>query len=333
MTKRILMIWVLGILNAGAQEGTPVKVRSLSALLSPIVFTAPAEVVSANRSRISARIEARIESITVDAGDTVESGQEIVVLDCADHELGRRRAEAELQVARTGLQRASRQLARSESLAPRKLLSEDLLEQRRTEKEAAEAEARRAQTSLEEAELAVDRCRIESPFEGAVTERLAARGELARPGTPLLEVVDLQSIEVAAPVFPAEQIHLNASPRVVFRFLDEDYPLAIDRWTPVIDPVSRTLEVRLKFVQARAAVGASGRLVWHGKDPGIPAGLLVSRNEQLGVFIARQGKAVFHPLPRAQEGRPAMVDLPLDTPIITDGRQGLRDGDPLNIVN
>lgn len=331
MIKRILALWLAATVAAAAQEATPVEVRRLSTLITPVVFTAPAEVVSANRSRISALLQARIESIAVDVGDIVERGEEIVVLDCADHVLARRRAEAELDNARAQRQRARRQLTRSESLAPKQLLSEDLLEQRRTEKEAAEAQMRRARTALEQEELAVSRCRIQSPFDGAVTKRLAARGELARPGTPLLEIVDLNNIEVAAQVFPAEQAHLDASPRVVFRFLDEEYPVEPARRAAVIDSVSRTREVRLTFTGREAPVGASGRLIWHGEHPGIPASLLVRRGDELGIFIARGGKAVYHALPAAQEGRPAMVALPPDTRIVTDGRQGLRNGDPLAV--
>lgn len=333
MIKRILTVWLLGVVAAAAQDRTPVpvEVRRLSTLLTPVVFTAPAEVVSANRAQISALIQARIESIAVDVGDSVARSQEIVVLDCADHVLARRRAEAELDHARAQLQRARRQLARSESLAPKQLLSEDLLEQRRTEKEAAEAQMRSARTALEQQELAVSRCGIQSPFDGAVTKRLAARGELARPGTPLLEIVDLNNIEVAAQVFPAEQAHLDASPRVVFRFLGEEYPVVLARRTAVIDSVSRTREVRLTFIGRPAPVGASGRLIFHGEQPGIPASLLVRRGDTLGIFIARDGKAVYHALPAAQEGRPAMVALPADTRIVTDGRQGLRDDDPLAV--
>lgn len=333
MTRRILTLWLFCTAISAAQDGTPVQVRELSTLLSPIVFTAPAEVVSANRSRISARIEARIDGIPVDAGDNVERGQDIVLLDCSDNELAHQQAEAELQSAQAQLQRARQQLARSETLAPRQLLSEDLLEQRRTDVEAAEARVRQVQSALDQAVLAVSRCRIQSPFPGVVTTRLASLGELARPGTPLLEIVDLQSIEISAQVFPAELAHLEASPRVVFSFLDKEYPVALARRIPVIDPVSRTQQVRLAFVDGTAPVGASGRLVWHGREPGIPAGFLVQRGDMLGIFIARDGRAVFHPLRRAQEGRPAMVDLAPDTRVVTDGRQGLRDGDPLTIVD
>lgn len=332
MIKRIACLWLLGSLAAGAGEGTPIKAERLSALLSPVIYTAPAEVVSANRSRISARIEAQIEQVTVDVGESVAAGQAIAVLDCADHELARERARAELLSARTQLQRARQQLVRSEALARNTLLSEDLLEQRQTEEQAAQAAARRAEIAVDQAELSVSRCRVPSPFEGVVTERLAARGELARPGTALVEIVDLQSVEVAAEVLPAEQAHLDASPKVFLQFLGRDYPLRIDRRTVVIDPVTRTREVRLAFTDAGAPVGAAGRLVWHGKAPGVAASLVVQRRERLGIFIVRDGKAAFHPLPGAREGRPAMVDLPPDTLVVTDGRQGLRDGDTLDIA-
>lgn len=335
--KRSIAPWLAGLAvvcaQAVAQDARPVKVEPLSALLTPVVHTASAEVVSANRSRISAQIEARIESIAVDVGHEVERNQLIVELDCSEHELALQRVEAELQSAESRLQRARQQLTRSESLARDTLLSEDLLEQRQTESEAAAADVRRARVAVQQAELTVERCGIESPFDGAVTERLASRGELARPGTPLLEIVDLRSVEVSAEIFPAEQSDLRDSAVIAFRFLDHDYPLRIERFSPVIDPLSRTMEARLSFSGRPAPVGASGRLVWRGPNPGVPASLLVQRDDTLGVFVARNGKAAFHELPGAQEGRPAAVDLPPGTLLVTEGRQGLSDGDPLNVID
>jgi len=327
-----IVLGLLGMTAAGAQQGKPVKVQELSELLAPVVHDAPAEVVSANRSRISARIETGIDSIAVKTGDTVSKGQTLVVLDCSDYDLARQRAEAELQRAEAALRRARRQLERSESLARNSLLSEQQFEQRQTDSEAAAADVRRARVVLEQARLTMSRCRIESPFDGAVTERIASRGEFVRPGTPLLEVVDLQSLEVRAEVFPAEQTELANSPALFFRFLGEDYPVRIERFTPAVDPVSRTVEGHLGFKAQPAPVGASGRLIWHAGVPGLPARLLVQRDGRLGIFIARDRKAVFHALPGAEEGRPAAVDLPPDTLVVTEGRQGLRQGDTLAIT-
>ncbi|MDA0226438.1 MAG: efflux RND transporter periplasmic adaptor subunit, partial [Proteobacteria bacterium] len=58
----------------------------------------------------------------------------------------------------------------------------------------------------------------------------------------------------------------------------------------------------------------------------LPPALIVRRGGRLGVFVARDGLARFHPLPMAQEGRPAAADLPADTRIVVTGHLGIRDG-------
>jgi len=331
MYKRFLAIWILGMGTVGAQQATPVQVRELATLLTPIEHTAPAEVVSANQSRLSARIEARIEEIHVDVGDAVASGELLVSLDCADHQLARQSAQAALAAASARFQRARQQLARSEPLAQKTLLSRDLLEQRQTAELAARAETRQASAALRQVELAVERCGVTSPYTGVVTERLAGLGELARPGTPLLELVDVQAIEVSAQVTPSDHDDLDVSPRLYFHFRGSEYDLRVARTVAVIDPLTRTNEVRLTFIAERAPVGASGRLVWQHRHPGVPAGLVVRRDGRSGIFIARDGRAVFHPLPAAEEGRPAVVTLAGDTPVIVEGRQRLQDGDAIAV--
>jgi hypothetical protein len=58
----------------------------------------------------------------------------------------------------------------------------------------------------------------------------------------------------------------------------------------------------------------------------LPSNLISRRNGVLGVFVLGSNKARFVPLPNAQEGRPASVDLPDSTLVITMGRERLQDG-------
>ena len=51
----------------------------------------------------------------------------------------------------------------------------------------------------------------------------------------------------------------------------------------------------------------------------------------LGVFVVDSGTASFEPFPDAQEGRPALVNLPATTEVITLGRERLQDGATLNV--
>jgi hypothetical protein len=52
------------------------------------------------------------------------------------------------------------------------------------------------------------------------------------------------------------------------------------------------------------------------------------------VFVLDESgtRARFHPLPGAQEGRPAALDLPGDTRVVLEGRGRLQDADPVRAL-
>ena len=78
--------------------------------------------------------------------------------------------------------------------------------------------------------------------------------------------------------------------------------------------------------------GTAGRVVWQSAQAHLPPDLVLRRGDELGVFIANGNKAMFVPLPLAQEGRPAPATLPLSSTIIIGGRYQLQDGDAISAV-
>jgi hypothetical protein len=119
---------------------------------------------------------------------------------------------------------------------------------------------------------------------------------------------------------------------MTFRHGGNDYPVTVRALGPQIDPIRRTREVRLTFEHRSALPGATGRLVWSNGSM-LPADLLVRRDNRLGVMLAADGRARFHPVPEAREGRPAPVTLPPESLVITDGRFSLRNGDAIRLAN
>jgi len=115
-------------------------------------------------------------------------------------------------------------------------------------------------------------------------------------------------------------------PAPTFVTSDASYEMKLLRISPALDRDTRSREARLAFVDAPPPVGSEGRLRWRETQAHVPAELLVRRDERLGVFVAPAGIARFHVLEHAQEGRPAAIDLPGDTPVVVQGRHALRDG-------
>ena len=316
---RLLVIFCLvsGQLSADEQATIPVSSKPLSELLVYPEHTAPATVISLNDSQISAQIAAEIKSIAVQAGDEVEAEQKLVELDCEDSQLNLRHSKAALSLA-------EKELARARSLAKSNNLSAQQLNQRKTE-------YTQAQVAWKQATVQIKRCIVSAPFAGVITKRLASEGELATAGTPLLQLLDTQRLEVSVHL-PAESasklIEIN-NPQL--RANQQNWPLKFRTVLPLINTSARTREARFVFSAHTALPGTAGRIHWQSSQPHIPADYLVQRDGQTGLFLYKDGKAKFHILKNAQIGHPAAVDLPADAAVIIDGRFALKDNDPVKL--
>ena len=330
LSLRLILASLLALaLPVAAEEAIPVQARPLAELAVHAEYRAPASVVSDNDSRLSAEVAARIVEIPVRVGEVVERGALLARLEAKDHELALAREEAALRALQARMELARYQLDRARSLSRKKVVSEELLTQRESELNGLRAQLDGQQAAVAQARRRLDKTTLRAPFAAVITARLASVGELASPGTPLLRIVDNRHLEVSAPLQArlADSLPRAGQPELVTPLAR--YPLKLRTITPAFDPVSRTREARLTFTNEAALPGSAGELVWRSTRPALPAELLIRRQGRLGVFVVEEGRAKFVPLPDAEEGRPAAVSLPAQTPIVTLGRFRLQDGDPV----
>lgn len=307
----------------------PVTTAALESVAFYPQYSAPAATVSLNQSRISAETSGVIEQIPVRVGDRIKQGELLTALDCRENRLRHEQAEARLASIESRVALATRQIARTRSLRKTNSASEERLNQQQAELQSAQADRRAQRATLAEATLNQERCRITAPFSGVVQQRLASEGEWISPGQPLIKLVDLQRLEVSAQVSVDLVDSLQVAQTIELETSQGRYPVTLRATSPLIDPQGRNREVRLLFSNSQALPGSSGRLLWQSRQPYLPADLPVQRDEGLGLYLAVDDRARFHPLPRAQEGQPAAVDLPGDSQLIIEGRQSLQDGDPI----
>ncbi len=312
-----------------ATEAIPVAARALAELAIYPQYRAPASVISDNDSRISAEIGARIIDIPVRVGEGVKEGALLVQLERTDFELAVAREETVLQALLARIELADYQLSRAHALSQKKVVSEELLKQRESELSNLRAQLAGQEIALTQARRQLEKCTIRAPFEAIISERLAQVGELASPGSALVQIVDNRHLEVSAQLQAplAQSLPQAMQPELVTS--QQRYPLTLRRIVPVFDPRARTREARLRFSADAALPGSAGELVWRSDRPHLPAELLSHRDGRLGVFVVDNQRAKFLPLPDAEEGRPAVVSLSTQTPVITLGRFRLQDGDPI----
>ncbi len=288
--------------------------------------SAPAAVVGKNEARLSAEVAAKILAMPVDVGQTVRKDAIVARLDPRDAELALERAAAALAQATARYSQAKAQFERARVLREKNFYSAEALTLRETELAAADADRRAATAQRATARHALDKHTLRAPFDAVVRARSGQVGELAAPGTALLTLVSEREVELAVQIQPRDAQSLAVSPAPTFVAADRRHALKLLRVSPAINRESRSSEARLLFVDAPPAAGTEGRLVWRDALAHLPADLLVSRDGRYGVFVIEADKARFHALPQAQEGRPAPLDLPPETRIVTQGRHALREG-------
>jgi len=290
--------------------------------------SAPAAVVGKNEARISAEVAATIQALPVDVGQTIKRGSVVARLATRDAQLALERAEAARAQAVARHAQAQAQAERARTLREKNFYSAEALTLRETELAAAAADLRAATAQRDTAQHALEKHTLRAPFDAVVRARSGQVGELAAPGTVLLTLVSADTVELAAPLQAADAQRFTSAvpPAPTFQASGMSYPLRLVRISPAVNRDSRSIEARFAFTDGVPPTGTEGRLVWREPAPWLPADLLVRRAGRYGVFVAIDGKARFHPLADAQEGRPALLDLAPETQIVTQGRHALQDG-------
>ncbi len=331
--NRLLPFLLLMLLATSSWgENIPVRAQPLGELLRQPEFSAPASVKPLNAPSLAAEISARVETIPVRVGDRVNKGELLAELDCRHHQSRLQATKAGLQRIDAQLQFASAQLKRAEDLKSKRSISDEILDQRRSELLGARADRLSQAALIRQTEIDVQRCSINAPFDAVVTERLAQVGELASPGSPLLKLIQLDELEVSAELRGSEASSLTRADSIYFAYAASNYALHLRQVLPVIDERTRTQQARLNFTRETAPAGASGRLIWRGKADELPADYLVRRDGALGIFLLEDSLAQFHKLDNAREGQPVRLNLGNDRLLITEGRQRLQHGDAVTIL-
>jgi len=322
----LLLPWLA---SAAAQADDPVRVDTvrLEAIASYPERSAPATVVSLNDTTITSEVSATVTALPVRVGDVVEPGRVLARLDCTDYLHAQREALASLESLDARIELARKRLERTRLLTERQSLSEDALDERIADLAVFQAERKAAAAGLDSARLNVERCKVTSPYQAVVTERISSVGEYVSTGTPLLRIMDIFDIELSAQVPVDEIVQIERTDEIYFEYAGYRYPVTVRTILPAINSLTRNREVRLLFSRDKALAGAAGKLIWVDQRPHIPANLLVSRGDSLGIFVATERKAVFVPLAGARTGRSTPVSLPPQTRLIVEGHRALEDGD------
>jgi membrane fusion protein (multidrug efflux system) len=185
---------------------------------------------------------------------------------------------------------------------------------------------------------------VTSTIDGTVKSVLVELGGTANPGVPLFQIVNMDTVEIEVSV-PEKRI-AEVRPGLPAEIAVVSYPQrvfhgAVSRLRPVVDPASRTLEVRIRVPNAgyllRPGMFAEARIVLRSREGAVlvPMAGFVDKQGRQAVFVVHDG-TVRQVEPRIAffDGEQAVIDsgVAAGDRIVVIGQQNLSDGDPVSVV-
>lgn len=206
-------------------------------------------VTSPQSAVLSPAVGGLIERIDVDAGDRVEKGDVVVVLDRELVQLDLERVRAEESQSRSELEDSRRRLREAEKVGPERGIPETQIKSLRAEVVRDEAALAAATAAARQQAAVVRRHDVRAPFSGVVSERHIDVGEWVSPGDGLIELVATDRLRFDFRVPQTYYTRIDEDTRVMLSLdalPDETIPGRIQAIVPVKDPGARTFLVRVE---------------------------------------------------------------------------------------
>jgi membrane fusion protein, multidrug efflux system len=228
--------------TATPQDKRPVV--QVAELASPqaISIVATGTVKRQREMALSFRIPGVITQLSVDDADVIKVGQVIAAIDPTA-------VNARAVQTLTDLERAKRDVARSESLVKAGFVSQESLENQRSA-------LANAVATHDNAEFDKRSSKLVSPISGVVLTRVAQAGEVVQPGQVIVNVADARSpLVLRLPLADkdAAKVRVGDRCRVNFAaFSDQDFDGAITRIGERVGAQTGTIQVEVSLPQVQS---------------------------------------------------------------------------------
>lgn len=246
LTRRLgLTATLLALLwsaSTAAQSPAVVELATVERSALSETLSLPGSLRAVNDAQLSPRIEGLIAELEVDAGARVEAGAALLRLDDRLARLAVEALESEAAAAAAARDEASRRVDEAAPLVAQRSLPQTELGARRAALAEAEAALSAARARLATQREHLERHLLRAPFAGVVAARLVDIGEWVTPGSPVLQLVDLDAVRLELQM-----------PQERFADIDADTPVEIEPDTAPGTRIAARIDARVPVSGASGA--------------------------------------------------------------------------------
>lgn len=202
-----------------------------------------------NTTGVGFELAGKLNELQADSGIKVKQGQILAILDTRLLEAERQEIQASLAQTQADVDLATSTLKRNQELKKSGYVSEQLLDENRSQLNSLAAAKNRLLASQHANQLKLDKSILVAPFDGTISQRLHNLGEVVAAGSPIFTLVGNINPEayIGVPVALAEQFH--AGQQVQVSVQDQTFTAEIAGISAEVNPISRTLQLRISLPQ------------------------------------------------------------------------------------
>lgn len=344
----------------GAEAPEAVSVKAFRAERRPVstFILSNTTLESIRKVTVYAKVNALVQEIRVEEGDSVRRGQVLARLEDREIRNEYQQAQIALEQARLALQQAEvrSQLSqanfeRSKSLFEQRLISQQEYDQagltNRTDSlalQVARQQDEAAQARLEAARIQLDYTEIRSSIDGVVTERLIEVGGRVNVNQAVFTVEDFTPLwaRIFVPEKDLPQLKIGQTARLRFQaFPEKSFQGKILMVNPTVDAQSGTVKVTLEVAASsglRPGMFGTAYLATDTRPNAvvIPKRAVLRERDENRVFVIREDGAVEKrdvTLGFAEEDVVEVVSgLSEGEAVVTVGKEGLNDGYAVSVL-
>lgn len=266
-------------------------------------------VKATQNATLKAPVAATVETVMVQAGDTVKAGQLLATLDPVDLQQRLELAEQQWRSAQAQAAIAKRQWDSNEALVKQGFISNVAAQASQDSWLAAQAQAKAAQANVRLAQQALKDANICAPFAAQVARTWVRAGDRVGVNAPVIELVDPSALEIEAQA-SAQQLANIALGQTARLHLDgnaQAVEAKLVRINPSMSSATRSLTLYFSLpdsARTRPGVFAQGTLeINRAQGLAVPSTALRNEKPEPYVQVVASGQIRHVPVEVVADGR------------------------------
>ncbi len=288
-------------------------------------------------------VAAYIDTVLVRPGADVKRGAVLATLDCRNANAATLAISGQARAIDARQKAIADEAARKKALLDGGFIAESDVIQALARSDAESAQLSAQLASLAQSSLQVNDCVLRAPFDGEVGARFMDPGAFARPGAPVVTVIDRSTVRITVdvPESDFDYVGPGTSTKIHIVSTGRDIVANVSRRAPSADPGTRTIHVEMDLVDAARTLPVNTTA-----EVRVDVGQPVPAMElPIAAATVQNGKAIFFTVDGdvgAQQAHLHVVPLlgelggsfflapaalPANAKVVTEGRSLLSDND------